>query len=202
MISFFRITAGVDEWIEDFSALASIFCTFGQQNKDTNLVWHLQKKKKKGSNPLEGNSRVTLLKSWLSTTFLPMAVLNFRLCSIAAAVPCASGHPGHCGGCVLCGHFFTGFAQWPLLWHRQWKLHLPFQERQPRVSNIHGLCQCLTANDDTANDHEEFVLSVLTIQYWDQVLSSISSVLFLFPYLLPNQQYLAGDWPRQEVLMS
>ncbi|KAK1336233.1 hypothetical protein QTO34_004037 [Cnephaeus nilssonii] len=29
------------------------------------------------------------------------------------AVPCASGHPGHNGGCVLCGHFFTGFAQWP-----------------------------------------------------------------------------------------
>ena len=35
--------------------------------------------------------------------------------------------------------FVWSFAQQPPLWHRQWRLHLPFQEWLPGVSSIYGL---------------------------------------------------------------
>lgn len=98
MISFFRITAGVDEWIEDFSALASIFCTFGQQNKDTNLVWHLQKKKKRFQ-PSRGKLKGHIIKKLTFHHLPPHGCTEFPTLF-------------HCSCCSLC--FWPSRVLWGL----------------------------------------------------------------------------------------
>lgn len=96
-----------------FSFLFVCFCAFGKQNKKQLPRLASFQKKIQSEFSLPGNSGDASLESIPPPS--PFVALNFWLCSIADAVPCASGHAGHYGGDVLCGHFFTGSAQRPLL---------------------------------------------------------------------------------------
>lgn len=194
-----QIATGADEWAEGFWALVPHFL----------YIWEAKPGQlprpactREDSDPLHfaRKLRGCIFKN-LTSHHLPLH------CWISGSVPLQMLFPvllatqGTAGAlyCVVISSL--GLLSGPFCDTGNGNYTYPFRNNTLEWVAFTVLGQCPTSND-TADDHEERVLLVLTIEQWGQVLPFIPRVLFLSPYLLQNQQSLGGDWPRQGVPMT